>query len=174
MLFIDGENLAIRWKNQLGDRPVPDHVKYRHDIFVWTDLLNMTRHLHCNIIRRHYYTSSRGDETDRSAIVDELKAIGIESPYVYHRQKAKNSKRVDIKLSVDMLTHAYQNNYDVAVLIAGDEDYVPLVEAVKNAGRRVFVWFVKDGLSPHIERSADYFYDLELALCNPDARRYFP
>jgi uncharacterized LabA/DUF88 family protein len=173
MVFVDGENLSIRWKNQLGNVATPSHVKFEPDVFVWSEYLNMQRHLHCNIIRRHYYTSAFGDPDALDRISDQLKQLGLESPHVFPRNKSKGSKRVDITLSVDMLTHAYQKNYDAAVLVAGDEDYVPLVNAVKNAGRRVFLWFVNDGLSPQLKRSVDYYFDIGLVLCDPNAARYF-
>jgi uncharacterized LabA/DUF88 family protein len=131
----------------------------------------MQRHLHCNIIRKHYYTSAGGDTDFRDSIVDRLKSPGMEAPYVFPRARTRGSKRVDVSLSVGMLTHAYHRNYDVAVLVAGDEDYVPLVEEVKNAGRRVFLWFCEAGLSPALKRSSDYYFDIADILCNPDPER---
>jgi uncharacterized LabA/DUF88 family protein len=74
---------------------------------------------------------------------------------------------------INMLAHAYQKNYDAAVLVAGDEDYVPLVTAVKNAGWRVFIWFVDNELSLALKRSVDYCFDIASVLCDPDAERYF-
>jgi uncharacterized LabA/DUF88 family protein len=173
MVFVDGENLSIRWKEQIGGQNLPTHVQYEPDVFVWSDILNMRNHRHCNIIRKYYYTSTVGDNDKRNLIFDRLKSLGIESPHVFPRTKAKGSKRVDITLSVDMLTHAYQKNYDAAVLVAGDEDYVPLVTAVKNAGRRVFLWFMDSGLSPALKRTADYHFDIASILCNPNPERYF-
>ena len=41
---------------------------------------------------------------------------------------AAKAKGVDIALTTDMLSNAFLGNYDVAVLVAGDGDYVPLVE----------------------------------------------
>ena len=173
MVFVDGENLAIRWKHQFGSQTVPTHVTHMPDVFVWSQFLNMDRHTQCNIIRKHYYTSASGDEPTRNQIIDQLQSLGIESPFVFPRTKNKGSKRVDITLSVDMLTHAYQKNYDVAVLVAGDEDYVPLVNAVKNAGRRVFIWFVSDGLSPALKRAADDYFDIGKILSDPNVAQYF-
>jgi uncharacterized LabA/DUF88 family protein len=63
-----------------------------------------------------------------------------------------------------MLLHATRKHYDVAVLVTGDEDYIPLVEAVQREGARVGVWFVPDGLSPKLERAADFYDDLALCL----------
>jgi uncharacterized LabA/DUF88 family protein len=67
-----------------------------------------------------------------------------------------------------MLTHASRHNYEIAALVAGDEDYVPLVEAVKAEGRRVFVWFVEDGISEHLRTAADRYTDLGELLLDPN------
>ena len=171
MVFVDGENLTNRWRKQLGDQIIPSHVIEIPGVFVWSMLLNMEHH-RCNIIRKHYYTSTVGDLGKRNSIIDQLKSLGIESPYVFPRKRTRGSKRVDITLSVDMLAHAYQKNYDAAVLVAGDEDYVPLVAAVKNAGRRVFLWFVDNGLSPSLKRAADYYFDIAEVLCEAHVGRY--
>jgi uncharacterized LabA/DUF88 family protein len=63
-----------------------------------------------------------------------------------------------------MLMHATRKHYDVAVLVAGDEDYVPLVQAVQKEGARVAVWFVSKGLSPALRLAADDFTDLDQLL----------
>lgn len=173
MVFIDGENLAIRWKHQLGNASAPSHVEHVPNVFVWSPYLNMRQHIYCSIIRRHYYTSAPGDIKVRDSYIDQLKSLGIEAPYVFPRTKSRGSKRVDITLSVEMLAHAYQKNYDAAVLVAGDEDYVPLVDAIKGAGRRVFLWFFEDGLSYTLRRSSDYYFDIGRVLCDENAGKYF-
>ena len=66
-----------------------------------------------------------------------------------------------------MLTHAFRDNYDAAVLIAGDEDYVPLVDAVSNLGKNVFLWFIDNGLSQELRRRAHHYFDMTCALTDP-------
>ena len=44
-------------------------------------------------------------------------------------------KAVDVNLACDMV--ALKDIYDVAVILSGDQDYVPAVRIVKNAGKRV-------------------------------------
>lgn len=44
-------------------------------------------------------------------------------------------KAVDVKLASDMIT--LKDIYDVAVIVSGDQDYVPAVEVVKDAGKQV-------------------------------------
>lgn len=48
-----------------------------------------------------------------------------------------SEKGVDTRLTVQMMEHCINDSFDDAVLFAADEDYVPLVEAVKRTGRRV-------------------------------------
>ena len=44
-------------------------------------------------------------------------------------------KAVDVKLASDMIV--LRKIYDVAIILSGDQDYVPAVEVVKDSGRRV-------------------------------------
>lgn len=44
-------------------------------------------------------------------------------------------KAVDVKLAVDLLD--LRNIFDIAIIVSGDQDYVPAVEAIKNYGKEV-------------------------------------
>ena len=52
-------------------------------------------------------------------------------------------KGVDTSLAVDMLELCMNDAYDDAFLLAADEDFVPMVEAVKRTGRHVIHTFVE-------------------------------
>ena len=42
-------------------------------------------------------------------------------------------------MAIDVLTKAYQDHYDCAILFCGDRDFLPLVQVVKDAiGKRVY------------------------------------
>lgn len=43
----------------------------------------------------------------------------------------------DIKLAIDMVDDAHQNKFDVAVLISGDGDFVPLVDKIRELGKKI-------------------------------------
>ena len=65
-------------------------------------------------------------------------------------------KGVDIQLATDMITHSFKNNYDVAVLVAGDNDYVGALQAVKDNGKNVEVaLFGKERASQQLRTVAD-------------------
>ena len=169
MVFIDGENLAIRYGKALGGKEPPTHVDLQPNIYVWSRYLNL-KGLPYDVIRKHYYTCVQGDAPRIDEIEECLKKIGMEAPRVFKKPRGERAKRVDILLATEMLTHAHRKNYNVAVLVAGDEDYVPLVEAVMSEGCRVVLWFIKNGLSPVLQRKADYFFDMEDVLLGYDDR----
>jgi uncharacterized LabA/DUF88 family protein len=172
MMFVDGENLAKRYASMLGSNEPQSHVHFLKDVFVWSRFAN--RESYPRVIRRHYYTSAPGDLDSRKIIEDTLRGLGVEAPSVFHRDRSGRSKRVDITLATDMLSHAHRKNFDVAVLIAGDADYVPLVEAVKREGQQVALWFLPDGLSPALRASADHYWDLgELLFSSRDKEPAF-
>lgn len=52
-------------------------------------------------------------------------------------QYAYVEKGVDVQLAVDMLHYAVTNTYDVAILVSGDGDFAPAVDAVKQLGKHV-------------------------------------
>ena len=168
MVFVDGENLAIRYGNSLKEKGATqkESVSYLPNVAVWTGQLspNSAGLSGTRIIRKYYYTSVQGDEPTLQQTADWLKDIGFEAPRVFKKNKTKGSKQVDISLAIDMLVHASRKHYEIAVLVAGDEDYVPLVRAVKREGARVHVWFLRNGLSRPLRHEADYFVDLDQFL----------
>ena len=66
-------------------------------------------------------------------------------------------KGVDIGLAKEMLVNAFNQNFDVGWLFAGDEDYVGLVKEVKKYGQIINGSFFNQGLSPELEVAFDEF-----------------
>src|SRR5262245_57115261 len=138
MVFVDGENLAIRYDSAKRE-PARADVVCLPKIAVWSPVLSPHNNSlsGTRVIRKHYYTCVQGSAEDIQKVSEWIKRQGFETPCVFQKNKTKGSKRVDISLATDMLIHAARKNYEVAVLVAGDEDYVPLVRAVKSEGARV-------------------------------------
>lgn len=160
MVFVDGENLVTRYVELLGKEASKAHVVYEPEIFVWMRGSKIRKNVKCDIVRVYYYTSAVGDESSRFEILEKMKAAGIETPRVFKRSKGRRAKGVSISLATEMLTHAHQKNYDMAILVAGDESYVPLVQAVKAEGHRVILWFFEDGVSKRLEHEVDHAFDI--------------
>jgi len=111
-------------------------------------------------VRAYYYTSLMGDEARLTEIRQALWSLGFQPEVFKKQKKEEKAKGVDIALAKDFLSHAFLGNYDVAVLIAGDGDYVPLVSEVKRLGKVVYVtFFASSGLSPELRLASDMFFD---------------
>jgi hypothetical protein len=92
MVFVDGENLAIRYKELLAQREPQPHVTCIPDIFVWTYFANVPHHLHCEFVRRYYYTSVTGDDHRVREVERQIKDAGIEAPRVFKKPKCSGTE----------------------------------------------------------------------------------
>ncbi len=71
---------------------------------------------------------------------------------------------VDIELSLDLITMA--DRLDIAVLISGDGDFQPLVEAVQARGVRVEVAGLGTSVAGSLKKAADQYVELDFAQKN--------
>jgi hypothetical protein len=167
MVFVDGENLSIRYGEALRDRnqsPAEGTV-YLPGVLVWRPSWRLSNGLPM-LIRSYYYSSVRGSDEKRLDAERQLKSAGILAPRVFSRI-GDRSKQVDVRLCTDMLMHSFQRHFDVAVLITGDGDFIPLVQAVQSQGISVQVWALSNGLSEKLRLAADKFIDLDPFLLGP-------
>ncbi len=42
-----------------------------------------------------------------------------------------------MKLAVDLIVNAYNNNYDIAILVSNDADFIPAIEEIKASGKQI-------------------------------------
>jgi len=178
MVFVDGENLTLQGQKlarEKGLSLVPGDY-WEPDVFLWVPRYDAESPFHgyrvpapnigypldFRCTRSYYYTAVQGDEERLLDIRRRLKSLHFE-PEVFKKIQGK-SKGVDISLAKDVLCHAFRNNYDLAILVAGDRDYVPLVEEMKRLGRIVCLCFFEDprgGLSEELRLSADSFAPMD-------------
>ena len=81
--------------------------------------------------------------------------------------KRRQQKGVDVLLSVQMLVGAVHKNFDFAILVAGDGDFVPAVEEVQRFGVNVYLLSsekVNKKISDDLLRAVDGFYTIENLL----------
>jgi NYN domain len=178
MLFVDGENFTMR-AQELAKREnillEADPTYHLRDVFVWFPGLSAQTPyplfhevpFRDDPIRAYYYTSAVGDPPKIDAVRGQLRALGFD-PQVFKKPTGNTkSKGVDIALAKDMLVHAFEHHYEMAMLFAGDGDYVPLIEEVKRRGKNVYVAFFAGeglGLAGEVRLVADRFLDLTNAF----------
>jgi uncharacterized LabA/DUF88 family protein len=71
-------------------------------------------------------------------------------------RRRREQKEVDVLLAVDMLTHGFNRNMTHAVLLAGDLDFRPVVEALIRGGIFVQVMYERTSASKDLYEAADY------------------
>ena len=105
---------------------------------------------------------SESDLRDRVTLQErQLESIGSLDGYflrlgtVRGDPKRRRQKEVDVLIAVDMLTHSHKGNMSHAVLLAGDLDFKPVVEAVVEQGTNVTVAFEPKSGSKILARAAD-------------------
>ena len=64
-------------------------------------------------------------------------------------------KKVDIKIAIDIVSLAYENAYDIAVLVSGDGDFVPVVKKIKELDKKVEVWAFRYSLAKALKEELD-------------------
>jgi hypothetical protein len=178
MMFVDGENLTIR-AQELAYQEGVDLANnnlfplYLKDVYFWPAgcqpyNYNWCKRAHApqQAERCYYYTCITGSMQNIDTVRDSLFKFGF-TPTVVKKEKGQKAKGVDISLTKDMLLQAFLGNYDIAVLVTGDADFIPLVEEVKRLGRRVVVsFFEKSGLNPQLRIAGDEFHPLQLNMCH--------
>ena len=184
MAFVDGENFTIgaqrlmKGKNstlQVGPLHSPNEFVWFADTLAtqfaarphvtspaahWNPRMRVPQ-LQPLATRAYYYTSVVGDEPKIVAVKEALWRMGFH-PEVFKKAKRQDkAKGVDVALTKDLLSNAFLDNYDVAVLYAGDGDYVPLVEEVKRLGKVVCVaYFGNERMSENLRLASDVFIDV--------------
>ena len=166
MVFVDGTNLLVEVFSALG-------VKLRAEK-ASADALNLASqcvahslrelfgtHMQGHIIvRRYWFGSVQGSEEDLETAQMTLRSLGYDAA-VFRNVKGRDAKGVDLAVAREMLIHGFQRNYDVAIVVAGDEDYLGLVQDVKRFGLIVVgMYFESSALSKKLKVAFDHFSPL--------------
>ena len=154
-IFIDGSNLYHALRSNFG----------RHDLNFaeFATKLSGPRRL----FRTYYYNVLQDpiQRPDGSREQQEFLDILRRTPYLEVRlggtkmaQGIPVEKGIDIMLATDLLYFAWNDFYDVAVLVSGDSDFAYALQAVKNMGKHVEVAFFESGVSKDLLNVADHRY----------------
>jgi len=103
------------------------------------------------IIAKRYYIgvvrSKEGDAKSKKMQEAQVKLFNhlqsksekfnVQRGYLMKNDGTFHEKGVDVKMAVDLLVGAYENLYDVAILISSDTDLIPAIQKVKQLGKEV-------------------------------------
>ena len=164
-IFIDGSNLYHSLEENCG--------RYDLNFHAFSHKLAKGR----TILRTYYYNVLQDPERNPQGYQDQHKFFTAlhNTPYLEvrlggakMRGAATVQKGVDIMIATDLLRFAWDDRYDVAVLVSGDGDFSYAVQAVKDMGKHVEVAAFPANLSSELASVCDdrefftpeYFNDL--------------
>lgn len=176
ILFVDGENLTLRYQAMLAAGLVPRKgVIHEPDVFVWHEKIVPNGYIDLRkVIRVCYYASIVGDEPQVVGIKRQLPKIqfttiaddgGISGqivPVVFKKpSKSQKTRNVDIQIVIDIMRYAFTDEIDRVYLATGDGDYLPLIQEVMRRGKQVELLAFSSGLNTALPYSIDRFFDLD-------------
>ncbi len=158
-IFIDGANMFH----------ASNYLKLKIDYKKLVEILRKDRWL----LRAYFYTGIPADRNlppeiyqqfkKQQNFLNELSNIGIKVKTMPLKRTPEGfiEKGIDILLATDMVSLAFRNAYDTAVLVSGDSDYVPVVEEIQALGKRVENATFKRESSFHLRKVCDSYIILD-------------
>jgi uncharacterized protein (TIGR00288 family) len=182
MLFIDGENLVFRYQAMLKDGYYPypydkNRIIYKKDIYLWSSGINLPNpnddYNNIDVVRAYYYTSVTGDKDKLNEIDEEIRNIRIGGlaykslsptlyPITFKRDRPnEKAKGVDIRMTIDILSHTYNNNLDIACFFSGDGDFEPVLQEVSKHGKLIYIYSFSSGFNSNLKKVCDQYTNLD-------------
>jgi len=82
-------------------------------------------------------------------------------PLQFTQTKGIFQKGVDVQLAVDLVSNAYLNNYDTAVLFSGDIDLLESLKLIKNLGKQIIIFSHYRNVAKEMIRESDLLVDFQ-------------
>lgn len=163
MIFIDIRNV-------LKSVDTIDANKYKLDFYALAMKLTGSRELVAAYIFDTRMPLGTTDNNQR--FHDKLKFTGFRVVAREAYDPLRNEqKEVDVAMACEMVVHALRDHYDVAIVVSGDRDFIPAIQHVQMAGKRVEVAAFANSVSSELIKVSDRFYELEkmplLSMNNP-------
>lgn len=80
--------------------------------------------------------------------------------YCGQEDQIPSEKMTDVNIAVELLKDAYMNQYDEAILISGDSDLSPTINAIRPVGKRVIIAFPPARSSKELIKIADAHFTI--------------
>jgi len=177
IIFIDGYNL-YKSLNRLKRKKIieNDNIDFIKLGEVLSDsTLLPTKDEKLQLIRIYYYDCPKYQFSNptpeqreiyqkKQKALEILKSLPLMKVRLGHLVRRNGNfieKGVDIKIASDMLSLAFNNAYDIAILISGDADFEEVIDQIQRLGKQVFnAGFKGYGDSEALKKICDGFIDL--------------
>lgn len=174
--FVDGgyvRGISKQYKRPLVDpRTLASNITYSELVQLWRTPASLVRpkelpgpqYLSTGLGRVLFYDACP-DEPSDPAIEEYWKCIELlpdtEAKFGTLRGRRRRQKGVDGLIAVDMLVGTFSGLFQVGILVAGDSDFVPIVDAVRSQGVMVVVAAEERSLAEDLRRAADRIWPID-------------
>jgi uncharacterized LabA/DUF88 family protein len=155
MIFIDGSNLYYSLKDLNAQK-----INFKKMLTLLTE--------NKLLVSTFYYNASLNRGVDESKyweqqkFFDFLRKIPDFKVVLCRMRKHKRDGKItfdvkgdDVYLAVDLVSGAYENQYDTAIIISGDEDFVPAIQKAQKLGKKVVNAYFKSTSSSYLKHICD-------------------
>jgi|SRR5699024_1469207 len=177
MVFIDGNNFENAVNDLMGREFRLDYNKIGN--YIAQEKLN-------GVMQRLYYYTAKSNRDRRKAqlTANFADALNKRVPkciakvgYLKYLGKDENNndiyeeKGTDVNIAVDMVSLAFKNAYDEAVLLSADTDYEPAVNVVRGYGKNVILGLVDQQKGGYLKELCDDHFILKKSDLMANKRR---
>lgn len=89
------------------------------------------------------------------AAISKLPKVEVKYGYLQGDKKDPHEKNLDTQLGIDMVAHAAFGQYDTAILVSNDGDYISAIKNIKKFGKRIEILFFKGYLAGSLRIDCD-------------------
>ena len=163
-IFIDGSNLyhnLKRYEIKIRFEDIIKNLETKREvvnIFYYTALLD--KEYDTDGYKKHKrFLDKLGQIPNFNIVLCNLKKIVLKDGAVDYQIKGD-----DVYLATDLIKGAYENLYDVAIIVSGDEDFIPAIKLAKKNNKKVINAFFPKSSSYLLRDCCDGSINLKRAL----------
>jgi uncharacterized LabA/DUF88 family protein len=161
-VFVDGSNFYFGCKDLLGNAQI--------NFYKLSQILVTPQR---ELIRTYYYNAPVHRDSDENRYQNQqrfferlkiTKYLDLRLGRLINRSGVFVEKGIDVSIAIDMLTLAWNNVYDTAILVSGDGDFAAAVKSVKDRGKHVENAYFRSSQSKALRDACDIEVELTSAL----------
>lgn len=171
MLFIDGGYLRANLRELFGSDQINFARLAREIVALWN-----WGNTASELVRAYYYDAivdpieNPNKFKQQNTYFDEIRKLDtyeVRLGRLKKTEKRPRQKGVDTLIALDMIIKAFQDHYDIAFLLAGDDDFVDIVQSVKTfTGKRIVGVFFSKHISKGLKECFDYRREIDTQYTN--------
>lgn len=170
--YVDGFNLYFGLRSKFGRR------------YYWLDLPGLAKNFlrgQQRLVDTHYFTarirdngSNGADVRRQSNYIDALVAMGAHIHEGHYLEKDRSCRRcgnawkdyeekmTDVNIAVQLLSDAFDDNFDTAFVISGDSDLTTPIRRVRSRfpNKKIVVLFPPDRHSKQLKQTANAYLSI--------------